>query len=86
MKTIWKFKIELGEFVLEVPKDFMVIKVANGLMWIEGSFHDINNKGVARTVIFTVVGTGHPVPEAFEYVGTYFEGTYVWHVYKERDA
>ena len=31
-----------------------------------------------------IVGTGEPVPEGADHIGTYIEGPFVWHVYMER--
>ena len=78
MRTIWKFKIELEErFTLPLPENFKVLKVSDGYIWIEGTF-----TSVCSSRIFAIVRTGTSVPDGFQHVGTYFEGAYVWHVYK----
>lgn len=86
-KTIWKFAVKLQErFTLELPENFKILKIANGYIWIEGSFttmRDPKNVGTSRTIMFAIVGTGQSVPRGFQYVGTYFEGVYVWHVYQQ---
>lgn len=41
--------------------------------------------GVHRPVetrTFTIIGTGHDVPETGTYIGTVFDGPFVWHVYE----
>ena len=83
MKTIWKFDIEPTErFALPLPDDSKILEISNGYMWIEGSFFaSMKNR---NNETFAVVGTGTSVPDGFRHVGTYFEGAYVWHVYKER--
>jgi hypothetical protein len=35
-----------------------------------------------HTISTIVVGTGHQVPDGFEYVSTIFDMPYVWHVYR----
>lgn len=90
MKTIWKFVTPTKErFSIEVPRDFKILTVARGHIWIEGSFNNMRDRKNQRLpihAIFTVLGTGHKVPAGFEYVGTFFEddtlvGNFVWHVY-----
>lgn len=78
MRTIWKFKVQLkNRFTLPLPEDFKVLKVSDGYMWVEGTF-----TSTCDNRIFAIVGTGNPIPAGFQHVGTYFEGAYVWHVYK----
>lgn len=33
--------------------------------------------------VFRVVGTGHPFPSGMVYVGTAFDGPFVWHLLKQ---
>ena len=81
MRTIWKFKLQFEErFTLPLPDDYKVLKVSDGYMWIEGT-HGGPIKELTKRM-FTIVGTGTSVPDGFQHVGTYFEGAYVWHVYK----
>ena len=80
-RTIWKFKIQLEErFTLPLPEDFKVLKISDGFMWVEGTF--TSTKISLSNKMFAIVGTGKIIPDGFQHVGTYFEGVYVWHVYK----
>jgi len=33
---------------------------------------------------FMAIGTGHPIPDNAEHVGSYQQGPYVWHIYQLR--
>lgn len=46
-------------------------------LWAEVSD---SNTVIART--FRVIGTGFDVPEPGTYIGTVFDGPYVWHLYE----
>ena len=90
MKRIWKFNISVDDEILHLmlPRDAQVVNVGNGyigsesikpfgLMWIEGSFKHFEE----REFLFRVFGTGHPIPDKWEYVGTFFADEFVWHIY-----
>ena len=80
MKKIWKYELDARKpaMGIELPWNAEVVKVAQGQMWIEGSF----NSPKLYVFNFQIIGTGHDVPDGFTYVGTYFEDPFVWHVYK----
>ena len=64
---------------MDLPKDYKLLKIAQGHIWIEGSFR----LGVFEArVFFVTVGTGKEVPSGHKYIGTYFQDEYVWHIYK----
>ena len=47
-------------------------------LWME-----VETKNEYEEREFAVIGTGHLIPEdAREYVGTYFDHPYVWHMYE----
>ena len=92
-KCVWKFQIPVDDEPLHLmlPRDAKVVNVglgyvgsgsikAFGLMWIEGTFVE-NQEETWREKIFHIYGTGHPIPHHMGYVGTFYQGQFVWHIY-----
>lgn len=87
MRTVWKYKLNLGETEWVLPHSHKV--VATGIqddgqiyIWVEQSAEP-KQEGSKKT--FHVVGTGHALPEKYphvDHVGTVFMGPFVWHIYK----
>ena len=84
MKSIWKFRGDREHDVIELsmPKDAKVLSV--GLQhdrltfWAE-VFTGTEIEYEIRK--FFVVGTGHPLPVNYGFVGTVFQGPFVWHIF-----
>ena len=80
MRTVWKFPLNFGMTEIEVGADARVVHV--GLdpqdaprVWVEHT-----HPGPRTTMRLSMVGTGYPVEGT--HVGTFFDGPFVWHVYK----
>lgn len=78
MKTIYKYG--LGE--VQLPKGAKILTVShqngNFVMWAE-----VDTERVPEHRTFVVFGTGWEMPDVkMSYVGTIFEGAFVWHVYE----
>lgn len=84
MKTVHKFPLTIGNIsVLHMPAGATVLHVGldpgNRIcLW---AFVDTDL--VSETRIFTVVGTGHEVPDGLEYIGSVVQGPFVWHVFEK---
>lgn len=80
MKTIWKFLI-LNDQELELPEDYEVLYVDKDnkdnlpCMWI---LFDTEKSKVKKR--FVVGGTGWNFDHMLQYIGSWQEGPYVWHV------
>lgn len=37
----------------------------------------------SRVAVFYIFGTGASIPSTYNYVGTFFDAPFVWHVYEE---
>ena len=82
--VIWKFEAQTTDILrIKMPEGAKVIRVGT-----QKSFHiclwvlvDPEAPKVSR--MFYVVGTGHPIPKLYLtlYLGTVFDGPYVWHVF-----
>ena len=83
-----RFKIQ-DEFELELPVMAEIVKVAvqkknsgddrKFCMWV---LLDTEDEIDTRKIY--VVGTGHPAPEDAEYVETFFDDHFVWHLFQEQ--
>lgn len=84
MKTIWKFPIpQQTPFCLEMPRFSRVLAVQmqeeTPCIWVE-----VEPDGLISRRAFHIVGTGRELPpEAHQYLGTWQNGVYVWHLYEE---
>lgn len=87
MRTIYKYELD----VHETPRKMLLpegsiarhVAVVDHVIyiWIEQTTYD---DVIRDDHTFTIYGTGHEFeyPEgSFEYVGTVFQGPFVWHIY-----
>lgn len=85
MKVIYKYTVpnERGT-AIELPVDSQVVHVGlqrgDLMLWIEHGAVDANTRRAPRH--FDVFGTGHEIPDDSRYVGTFFDGPFVFHVYE----
>jgi hypothetical protein len=86
MLTIWKYTLEIGTNVLEVPSFAEPLHVAPQQNTICIWFLVLDQcEKVDRPI--DVYGTGHPIPEfqtARNHIGTVQMGDFVWHVFERR--
>lgn len=98
-EAIWKFAIpmtDLGEFTLELPKDFQIVHVGckfhiePGQRVVPELFADpnlwvqVDPTATKAPVVFQVVATGQDFNSAqWTHVGTFVQGRYVWHLLKK---
>lgn len=82
MRVIHKFPLAfpLTHFVARNPK-VLHVEVQHGTpcFWAE-----VDDSGEAEEYIIRHAGTGHMVPENSEYIGTFMQDPYVWHLYMEK--
>lgn len=88
-KAVFKYVPEMGQFgsfELELPLGARFLKVAmqHGLptLWFE-----VSQDVPTHVRDFLIVGTGQPLPipnegHALNYLETFFDGAYVWHLYE----
>ena len=85
MKTIWKYTIPVDDYSEVVGKrgavPLHVYPQGERLIDVWMAV-DTDRTEVAYS--FFVVGTGHPLPEKAEYIGTVHAGRFVWHVFYSR--
>jgi hypothetical protein len=82
---IWKYPIDISQAPLAISMPFgariLTLQVQHGVPCLWALVNPTATK-VARP--FVVVGTGHKTPRhAGEYVGTWQDGPYVWHLFEE---
>lgn len=83
-RQVFKYPLALAEVVeLDIPEGGRVLTlgVQQGIpmLWV---LVDVVQPMERRT--FITVGTGHEVPWATTFVGTWFDGPYVWHVFEKQ--
>ena len=79
-QVIWKFPFVVDSLVwVEMPLDTKVLHVAmqGDTPCIWGAVSPAFNKAQRK---FFIVGTGHPIPANCQYVGTFQQGPFVWHL------
>ena len=83
MRTVHKYTLELTniqEISISIHAKFMHFNMQHGkpTIWLE-----IDSIQATELKSFYIIGTGHKVPEYTTYLGTCFDGSFVWHLYKE---
>lgn len=86
--TILKYKLSLQDghtIRIPSPQRFLSVQYQYDdlCVWYEAnakpSEEDFDD------IFFMVVGTGYPVPEKSQYLGTVQHGSFVWHIYAKCD-
>lgn len=83
MRTIHKYPLVLtfADQRIGTPRVWRPVHVAmqhgEPTVWAEVD----TDTGDGYERMLRVVGTGHPVPDEYEHVGSSLDGPYVWHVY-----
>ena len=90
MRRVYKYPIPTNfvgleaVFELEIPEEAkaLTVQVQNSVpcLWAEVWSSDEPKKRK-----FRIVGTGWDIPAFFDYVGTWQEGPFVWHLYERND-
>lgn len=84
MITLYKYSLNMSETSIKMPRAAIVRYVgtdSDGMMslWAEV---DTDNDLVTR--LFHILGTGHPFPPYWLYVGSFMHlNVFMWHVYEE---
>lgn len=87
-KQIWKYRVDIGNFTLDIPRDARILTVQTQreqpCIWV---LVDTSAK-IKETRFFSLYGTGHPVisekDEKLEYIGTFqlADGSLVFHLFE----
>ncbi len=80
---IWKYSLLFPLSILSIPRGGKIVALQaqreHPCIWVE-----VDPEATTEARGFRVYGTGHEIPdEGVEYVGTYQDGAFVWHVYEE---
>jgi hypothetical protein len=97
-RTVYKYELKPEgifqpyDIGLELPVDAKLVlfdtQEGRWFVWFEIDTHE----RVFETRVFTVVGTGHSVPDSFEHRASFqvdepdSGGTFVWHLYERTQA
>lgn len=85
-RVVWKYQLDRFSMSadIEVPNGSRIVHVGMQkdriTLWIE---LDPNSKDLIKRR-FYAIGTGHPVGEWLQHIGTTQDGAFVWHVYAEK--
>lgn len=81
MLTIWKYPIS-SSCSIEMPRGAEIKRVTlqNGqpMLWVEVE----KDAGLSETKHFQVFGTGQEIPSPCEYIGSFTQEPFEWHVYE----
>ncbi len=80
---IWKYPLLVPLSVLTIPRGGKVVALqaqrGQPCLWVE-----VDPEATKELRGFRIYGTGREIPdEGVEYVGTYQDRAFVWHVYEE---
>ena len=79
--TIWKYKFQTE---IEMPKyaEIVHVGIQNSDVHLWAKVDPLRS---TETRCFSVYGTGHLIPDQALYVGTVFDGPFVWHVFEIKE-
>lgn len=89
MKTIYKYECTVDDrFELEMPFNAEIIKVA---VQVPNVGQDrkfciwamVDSEEEKETRCFQIVGTGNPIDDDMEFVESFIDGDFVWHLFQE---
>lgn len=83
MSVVWKFPLSnsASQTLLNMPEGAVVLHF--GLQAdVPTIWAGCNPDADPVTRSFQIFGTGHPIPDGAEYVGTFTAGPFVWHVFE----
>lgn len=84
MQTIWKFPLLLeGRQHAQVPRGYRLLHVAADPQGNISFWAMVDPEAPKESVVFRVVGTGHPVDDRWRHEGSLVQGPFVWHVFTE---
>ena len=81
--VIWKYELIENECEIEVPKNCrkiplkMNFKDGKIFLWLM-----VDPESEVETRYFRIIGTGQKIPKHSEYVDTFFDDPYVWHLFE----
>lgn len=83
MKTIWKFPLRLaGVQTINMPDCAKVRHVAVQHILGPQLWAEVDPTAKTEPRNFAIHGTGQPIADNEQYVGTFHQGEFVWHVYE----
>lgn len=84
MAEVWKYALEPGSQVLELPEGAVCLTVQlqnlKPMLWVK-----VDTRKAPQLRVIWVVGTGHRFPDRSRYIGTFQmdNGALVFHVFEE---
>lgn len=83
MKTVYKYVVETGRYEvnLQVPGYRKPLHVGLDPAGVPSLWMEVDTNSVPVPFTIYIVGTGQEVPQGKQYIGSFVEGPYVWHVY-----
>lgn len=83
MRQIYKYQLPLrkpGMFMMAMPvvEKFLKLDWQNGHMCLWALHADTESQSVRK---FLIAGTGYEIPPGFEYIGTWTDGPFIWHLF-----
>jgi hypothetical protein len=82
MKTIYKYPIDMGGTIVSLPEGHQIVKVdvqreSGPCFWAI-----VDTDKPMKEHAFIVLGTGHMFLKEMEYIGTWQEPPFVWHLFE----
>ncbi len=81
MIQIWKYKVDVGTIMMPKGAKILTVQMQNDSphMWV---IVDVDAELEER--VFEIHGTGHNIRniDEYEYIGTYIDNPFVWHLFE----
>lgn len=86
IKKVWKYNIPVNdsEHVIDMPYGARFVHAECQKSHVVSLWFEVDSEiAFKQARIFTIYGTGHPIPDTFEHIATVKDGMFMWHVYEE---
>jgi hypothetical protein len=91
MRTVFKYQIDLygGAQSIRMPQGAILLHVGRDHSTpnpdIVSMWYEVDTEAPYIERVYTIRGTGHPIPDGTTYVGTVIAPPFVWHIYQVTD-
>jgi hypothetical protein len=87
MRTVYKYPIYTGTAMLHtVPQGEPVLCALDPASGAPCLWYEVNTDQPQIDMEYETVGTGQPIPDKMQWIGSCVQGDYIWHIYGRRHA
>jgi hypothetical protein len=82
MRTVYKYKLDLGTTTVELPENAEILTVGKEPRGNYSLWAIVDTTAPLVKKEFIILGTGHEIPNNAWYIKSFRDGAFVWHVFE----